>query len=201
MSASRFVVGIDLGTTNCALAYVDTGLGDAARCQTLPVPQVVNQGVVEDRQLLPSFLYLPGSSEQPAGSLSLPWDAKRDYAVGEFARNFGSQVPTRLVSSAKSWLCHSGVNRRDAILPWKAPEDGQNVIVIRLGRLVRRWPGLRPNARRIQVLRHEAKILGGHFGETAHAQHAAQNQCRAERGFHGQQAAAANGSEAPALGR
>src|SRR5207249_6686459 len=91
------------------------------------VPQVVNPGVVEDRALLPSFLYLPGPNEQPAGSLKLPWDANRDYCVGEFARNFGSQVPTRLVSSAKSWLCHAGVDRRAPILPWKAPEDARRV--------------------------------------------------------------------------
>jgi hypothetical protein len=127
MSASRFIVGIDLGTTNSALAYLDTGLGDAARLQVLPVPQVINPGQVEARPLLPSFLYLPGANEQPAGSLNLPWANDRDFCVGEFARNFGSQVPTRLVSSAKSWLCHPGVNRKDPILPWKAPEGGRKV--------------------------------------------------------------------------
>jgi len=127
MAGSRFVVGIDLGTTNSALAFVDTGRGDTPRPEALPVPQVVNPGTVEDRQLLPSFLYLPGPNEQPAGSLKLPWDASRDYCVGEFARNFGSMVPTRLVSSAKSWLCHPGVDRRAPILPWKAPDGGRKV--------------------------------------------------------------------------
>src|SRR5262249_49357992 len=90
-------------------------------------PQVVQQGVVEERPLLPSFLYLPGPNEQPAGSLKLPWDAERDFAAGEFARNFGSQVPTRLVASAKSWLCHAGIDRRAPVLPWKAPENGRRV--------------------------------------------------------------------------
>jgi len=127
MSASRFVVGIDLGTTNSALAYYDTGLGDAAVLTHLKIPQVVAPGVVEERPLLPSFLYLPGPSEQPAGALKLPWAAERDYCVGEFARVFGSQVPTRLVASAKSWLCHSGVDRKAAILPWKAPENGRRI--------------------------------------------------------------------------
>lgn len=127
MSVSRYVVGIDLGTTNSALAYYDTDLGDAAVLTHLKIPQVVAPGVVEERPLLPSFLYLPGPGEQPAGALKLPWDAKRDYCVGEFARVFGSQVPTRLVSSAKSWLCHPGVDRKGAILPWKAPEDGRRV--------------------------------------------------------------------------
>ena len=127
MSLSRFVVGIDLGTTNSALAYYDTGAGDKAVLTHLKIPQVVAPGVVEERALLPSFLYLPGPKEQPAGALKLPWDAERDYCVGEFARVFGTQVPTRLVASAKSWLCHSGVDRRAAILPWKAPENGRRV--------------------------------------------------------------------------
>ncbi len=127
MASSRFVVGIDLGTTNCAVAYYDTGAGDSPTLQPLKIPQVVQSGVVEERPLLPSFLYLPGPNEQPAGSLDLPWASKRDYCVGEFARNFGSQVPTRLVASAKSWLCHPGVDRRAPILPWKAPENGRKV--------------------------------------------------------------------------
>jgi molecular chaperone DnaK (HSP70) len=126
--ASRFVIGIDLGTTNCALAYIDTGRGEEADShgQTLSIPQVVQPGIVENRPLLPSFLYLPGEKEQPAGSLKLPW-GDRDFCVGEFARNFGSQVPTRLVASAKSWLCHPGVDRKAPILPWKAPEGGRKV--------------------------------------------------------------------------
>jgi hypothetical protein len=127
MAESRFVVGIDLGTTNSALAYYDTELGEEARLTHLAIPQVVAPGVVEERPLLPSFLYLPGPGEQPAGAMKLPWDGKRDYCVGEFARVFGSQVPTRLVSSAKSWLCHAGVDRRGPILPWKAPENGRRV--------------------------------------------------------------------------
>src|SRR5438128_1181779 len=129
MAESRYVVGIDLGTTNSALAYADTGIGedrDATAAQ-LPVPQVVQPGVVEERPLLPSFLYLPGPNELPAGSLRLPWAPDRDHAVGEFARNFGGQVPTRLVSSAKSWLCYAGVDRRAPVLPWKAPENARRV--------------------------------------------------------------------------
>src|SRR3954470_15227108 len=135
MAASRFVVGIDLGTTNSALAYADTGAGDTPEGEALSVPQVVNPFVVEDRALLPSFLYLPGPNEQPTGALKLPWDANRDFAVGEFARNFGSQVPTRLVASAKSWLCHPGVDRRAPILPWKAPESTRHVSPLEASRL------------------------------------------------------------------
>ena len=124
---SRYVVGIDLGTTNCALAYFDTGVEGEPALQHLMIPQVVQPGVVEERPLLPSFIYLPGPGEQPAGSLKLPWAPDRDFAVGEFARTFGSQVPTRLVASAKSWLCHAGVDRRQPILPWKAPENARRV--------------------------------------------------------------------------
>src|SRR5262245_23725655 len=129
MAASRYVVGIDLGTTNSAVAYVDTKAaeGEAQRPAVLPVPQVVQPGVVEDRSLLPSFLYLPLPGEVPAGSLRLPWAADRDYAVGEYARKVGTQVETRLVTSAKSWLCHSGVDRKAPILPWKANSADRRV--------------------------------------------------------------------------
>jgi hypothetical protein len=126
--SSRFVIGIDLGTTNCAVAYVDTGAGAEAKVTPFPILQVVGPGVVEERPLLPSFVYLPGDGEQPAGALKLPWDAQRDYCVGEFARAFGSQVPTRLVSSAKSWLCHPGVDRKAPILPHRAPDGGTRKI-------------------------------------------------------------------------
>jgi hypothetical protein len=124
---TRFVVGIDLGTTNCALAYVDTGAGGDPKVQPFLIPQVVNPGEVDARPLLPSSLYLPGPGEQPAGAMKLPWDAERDYSVGEFAKNFGAKVPTRLVSSAKSWLCHTGVDRKAAILPFRAGEQDRRV--------------------------------------------------------------------------
>jgi hypothetical protein len=123
---SRYLVGIDLGTTNSALAYID--LKHARRdgridVRPFPVPQLVAPGESKDRALLPSFLYLPGPHDLPPGSVVLPWDAARRYAVGEFARNHGGRVPGRLVSSAKSWLCHSGVDRSAALLPWSAPPD------------------------------------------------------------------------------
>ena len=125
MAESRFIVGIDLGTTNCALAYLDTGAD--ARGRHLPVPQVVRAGMVEARPLLPSFLYTPGPLEQPEGALALPWQPAAADAVGGFARDFGAQVPSRLVSSAKSWLSYAGVDRRGGILPWKAPPEAARV--------------------------------------------------------------------------
>ncbi|MCS7168807.1 MAG: Hsp70 family protein [Gemmatales bacterium] len=127
---SRFTIGIDLGTTNCALAWIDTATDELTEnfaVECLAIPQVVRPGGVEERWLLPSFLYLPMPGELPAGSLQLPWDAHRDYAVGEFARQQGALIPTRLVSSAKSWLVHPGVDRRSPILPWQAPEGVRRV--------------------------------------------------------------------------
>jgi hypothetical protein len=129
MTASRYVVGIDLGTTNCTLAYIDTGAADAdtSRPVQMMIPQVTQPNVVEPRPVLPSFLYLPAGNELPAGSLKLPWDANRDYVVGELARKQGSAVPARLISSAKSWLCHPGIDRKGPVLPWKAPEGVKKI--------------------------------------------------------------------------
>jgi molecular chaperone DnaK (HSP70) len=118
----RYVVGIDLGTTNCAVAYTD--LGDTERrIVALPVPQLVAEGTLGERPTLPSFLYVGGEHDVAPGTLALPWDPDRHYAVGEFARIQGARVPGRLVTSAKSWLCHGGVDRESAILPWAARED------------------------------------------------------------------------------
>ena len=124
-AAARYVVGIDLGTTNSVLAYLDTETPSPrrSRIEILDVPQAIAPGEVAERPKLPSFLYLPSERELPSGSLALPWDRERRFAAGEFARNRGAQVPGRLVSSAKSWLCHADVDRTADILPWGAPEE------------------------------------------------------------------------------
>jgi molecular chaperone DnaK (HSP70) len=119
--ASRYLVGIDLGTTNTACAYVDTRAGREIR--VFDVPQLVAPGQVAPRPTLPSFVYLAGAHDMPAGSLDLPWAAGRDFCVGWLAREQGARVPGRLVGSAKSWLCHGGVDRTAAILPWGGGED------------------------------------------------------------------------------
>ena len=120
----RYVVGIDLGTTNCALAFVDTEAGDAV--ETWPVPQFVAPGTVEGRENLPSFLYQPAGGEFPPGSLDPPWggDARDTggWTAGAFARDHGANRPGRQVASAKSWLCHPGVDRTADLLPWHAAE-------------------------------------------------------------------------------
>src|SRR5206468_5547534 len=78
-------------------------------------------GELGRQPLLPSFAYLPGP-ELPAGAAALPWDADAKTLVGEAARKQGGRVPGRLIASAKSWLCHPGVDRKAAILPWSADE-------------------------------------------------------------------------------
>jgi molecular chaperone DnaK (HSP70) len=121
---TRYIVGIDLGTTNSALAYVDNaGPEEGARIEVGGVPQLVNPGEVEDRSLLPSFLFIPGEMDFPKGSLNLPWDRNPQFVIGELARKRGAENPARLISSAKSWLSYAAVNRAAAILPWQSPDE------------------------------------------------------------------------------
>jgi molecular chaperone DnaK (HSP70) len=129
MTEPRYSIGIDLGTTHCALSYVDLRASDGERTSqaVLPITQLTTAGATEERDLLPSFLYLPHPSELTPGDLALPWTAERDFAVGEMARSRGAGTPIRLVSSAKSWLCHPGVDRRAAILPNDAPAEVSRV--------------------------------------------------------------------------
>jgi len=127
---ARYSIGIDLGTTHCEVSYFElqSAKGRGHEQTMLAIPQVTAIGTIEARTVLPSFLYLPNAQEFPAGSLGVPWDKQRsDQLIGEFARAHGSKVPARLVSSAKSWLCHSGVDRQSPILPWQAPADVKRV--------------------------------------------------------------------------
>jgi hypothetical protein len=121
---ARFVVGIDLGTTNSALAYCDFGAeSDASPIDISSIPQVVNPNEVADRTLLPSFLYIPGDLDFPKGSLTFPWNGEPQFVIGELARKRGAESPGRLVSSAKSWLSYTGANRTTPILPWQAAPE------------------------------------------------------------------------------
>ena len=124
--AARYAIGIDLGTTNSALAYAEIAaaadLFAPANVQLAAIPQLVNPGEVREESLLPSFLYLAGASDFPAGATALPWDAERSFVVGYLAQKRGAENVGRLVSSAKSWLSHSGVDRTSALLPFRAPE-------------------------------------------------------------------------------
>ncbi|KAK42412.1 molecular chaperone DnaK [Caballeronia jiangsuensis] len=126
---ARYSIGIDLGTTHCALSYVDMSASDGEKTAqgVLSIPQLTAPGAAEERDLLPSFLYLPHENELAPGDLTLPWTQERKFIVGELARSRGAGTPIRLVSSAKSWLCHPGVDRRAAILPSDAPEEVERV--------------------------------------------------------------------------
>ncbi len=126
---ARFSLGIDLGTTHCALSWVDRAASDGERVVqgVLDIPQLTAPASVEARPLLPSFLYLPHESELAAADMALPWGAGPHGPVGEFARTRGAATPIRLVSSAKSWLCHPGVDRRAPLLPADAPPEVQRV--------------------------------------------------------------------------
>ena len=126
---ANYLIGIDLGTTNRALAYIDlragkqVGPGGSAVDPSFSRSAAGCPGRGGGAGLLPSFLYLPGAHDLPPGATALPWDPESGFAVGEFARNHGARIPGRLVTSAKSWLCHTGVDRSAPLLPWSAPPD------------------------------------------------------------------------------
>ena len=128
-AAAVFSIGIDLGTTHCALSYVDMQASDGETVvqRVLDIPQLTAPASVEGRPLLPSFLYLPHESELTPADLALPWGASQDAVAGEFARQRGAATPIRLVASAKSWLCHPGVDRRAPLLPADAPPEVERI--------------------------------------------------------------------------
>jgi molecular chaperone DnaK (HSP70) len=136
----EFLVGIDLGTSNCAVAFAEPRLGAAAPIIDFPVPQLQRPGEFATRPLLPSCIYLPSEHELPS-----------EPVVGEYARWQGAKVPSRLVVSAKSWLSHSGVDRMAAILPWGAPSDVQKMSPVEassrlLRHIMETWNTAHPDA-------------------------------------------------------
>jgi len=121
---SRYVVGIDLGTTNIAMAYVDTAKRKPRRIKIFKLPQLVAPGQIESLETLPSFHYQPAEREIAGDVLRMPWDvADPKFVVGRMARHYGVTNPGRLIASAKSWLCHTGVDRTAELLPWHATPD------------------------------------------------------------------------------
>ncbi|MGH9660167.1 MAG: Hsp70 family protein, partial [Bryobacteraceae bacterium] len=120
---SSFLIGIDLGTTHCALAYAGAG----AAVEVLEIAQLTNPGEVREETLLPSSLYLPGPLDFPVDSLALPWDPEPRWVVGRLAQKRGVENAGRLVTSAKSWLSHAGVDRTARLLPLVASEGVEKV--------------------------------------------------------------------------
>jgi len=125
LAESAYIIGIDLGTTNSVVAYAEADVpkGRTPEIRVLPIPQLVEAGTVEKRDMLPSFLFVPGPHDVSEGGLDLPWKAENEMAAGEFARERGAELPQRLISSSKSWLCHTLVDRNKPILPWDGPEE------------------------------------------------------------------------------
>ena len=135
---SKYVIGIDLGTTNSEIAFAEI-VANAdpfapANVQVLEIPQLAEPGEVRDEPLLPSFLYIPGSSDFPPGSTALPWNETPTSVVGRLAQKRGAENAGRLVSSAKSWLSHSGVDRTSPLLPFRAPEGVEKISPVEASR-------------------------------------------------------------------
>ncbi|MGB9436540.1 MAG: Hsp70 family protein [Desulfobacterales bacterium] len=121
----RFIIGIDLGTTNCAVSYVDLQAKGSTtkRIRIFKIPQMTGSGEVNRLPVLPSFLYIPGEFDISREAIVELWEGAESNFAGAFARDHGAQVPARLVSSAKSWLCHANVDRQARILPWGADKE------------------------------------------------------------------------------
>lgn len=121
-----YIIGIDLGTTNCAVSCVNRSKNPESRkIDLFQVPQLSGAGELTVSPVLPSFLYLPGEYEISKDALQLPWATQEDDFSGIYARELGAKIPSRLVSSAKSWLCHGNVDRLSSILPWGSPQSIQ----------------------------------------------------------------------------
>jgi len=121
----EFIIGIDLGTTNSIVAYTEAAVTDehTPQIRILDIPQIVDSGVVENRSILPSFIFLPAAHEISDGRIALPWNEGNNRIVGEYARRRGAEVPQRLISSSKSWLSNTMIDRNQAVLPWDGPDD------------------------------------------------------------------------------
>ncbi len=120
MERSRYLIGIDLGTTNSVVAYIDTAEPQDVPefgIRVLDVAQVVAPGEVRAVPALPSFLYFPTDTEKSSGAFNLPWEENPSAIAGVAARELGALVPGRQVSSAKSWLCQNAIDPTADILP------------------------------------------------------------------------------------
>ena len=151
--SARFLIGIDLGTTNSAVAYVDTAAADP-RVRVFEVPQLVAPGEVAPRRQLPSFVYLATDIDLAPHETVLPWAQPAGGAlrpvVGELARSQGARMASRMIASAKSWLCHPGVDRSAPILPWGTDAEGSKLSPIAaqalvLGHIRHAWDHTHPD--------------------------------------------------------
>ena len=148
--SAQYVLGIDLGTTNCVLAYAPLDAEVPEICE-LAIPQLVDALTLERRTMLPAFTYLASDADATGGALDVPWAHGRTFAVGEYARRKAADAPQRTVGAAKSWLCYSRVDRRQPILPWNAPSEVPKISPVTAARhyldhLVAAWEAAHPDA-------------------------------------------------------
>lgn len=132
--SSKYLIGIDLGTTHTVIAYSDPSKGlERSSPALFGIAQLVAPGEVAEKPMLPSFRYHPAKGELSPGDLLLPWSSDQlpgeiePLVIGEWARELGSKVDGRLVSSAKSWLSHPKIDRSQPILPWGSGEGVEKV--------------------------------------------------------------------------
>ncbi len=151
---AEYVIGIDLGTTNSALAYTPAAApnGDHPEVRLFAVPQLVNAGELAGLDLLPSSLYIPGPGEFVEGALALPWNDKPDYITGRLARLRGVENATRLVTSAKSWLSNQSADPNQPLLPLAAPDGIKKISPVDASRqyllhLRSAWDAVHPEAK------------------------------------------------------
>ncbi len=121
MSQARYRIGIDLGTTNCTVAYAAID-NENPEVDLFAISQQIAAGEWGESLQLPSFVYFPLDEERKAKIVATPWEPNQTFVTGVYARDRGSELPSRLISSAKSWLCHAGIDRRAAILPTEQEE-------------------------------------------------------------------------------
>lgn len=126
VSSSHYIIGIDLGTTNCTLAYTQAD-DNSSVIHQFSIPQVMEATTLGESKALPSFLYFPLSEELSAIPLELADFFSSDKCVGSYARNRGAELPARLISSAKSWLCHPGINPHAPLLPTDLDEESSKI--------------------------------------------------------------------------
>lgn len=154
---ASYIIGIDLGTTNCTMAYTPVKVED----KQLPIidqarlTQVVHANTQDAPFSLPSFIYYPLPEELAAKVAAIEWDLSRPYAVGTFARERGGELPSRLIASAKSWLCHNGIDRREPLLPFESEDVDTKISPLEacseiLKHLKEAWDFIKPEAPFVQ---------------------------------------------------
>lgn len=129
MSQASYIIGIDLGTTNCTLSYTPLQVEDKQipLLEQFSIPQMMNSETVGTSFSLPSFIYYPLTEELDSSSAEILRNTQQSFTIGTYARQRGAEIPTRLIASAKSWLCHPGINRREKILPSEAEDENHRM--------------------------------------------------------------------------